>query len=128
MNPKFQTLVGLKAIAVLATIAVPTLVAAELRDSPPPVEIWVQDHHHFVPDTMTFGRAIRTFHVHAHAGRLLDVDGKVIPGHARPGEILLDGERAPWPRKLRDRDRIWVVNRPDRREPLARRVIHVRGR
>jgi peptidoglycan-N-acetylglucosamine deacetylase len=128
MNPKFRTLVGLKTIAVLATIAIPTIVAAELRDSTPPIEVWVRDHPHFVAKTTTFGQAIRTFHVHAHAGRLLDVEGKVIPGHARPGEVLLDGQKAPWARRLRDRDRIWVVNEPDRHEPLARRVIHVKGR
>jgi peptidoglycan-N-acetylglucosamine deacetylase len=128
MNPKFRTLVGLKTIAVLATLAVPTIVAAELHDSPPPVEVWVRNHPHFVPQTMTFGQAIRAFRVHAHAGRLLDVEGKVIPGHARPGEVLLNGQRLPWATRLHDRDRIWVVNEPDRREPLARRVIHVHGR
>src|SRR5207253_11244200 len=101
MNPKFRTLVGLKTIAVLATLAIPTIVAAELRDSTPPIEIWVRDHPHFVPKTMTFGQAIRAFHVPAHSARLLDVEGTAIPGHARPGEVLLDGQKGRWARRLR---------------------------
>src|SRR5467141_3969301 len=100
MKPRFHTVVGLKAIAVLAALAIPTVVAAELRDSPPPIEIWVRNQAHYVPRTTTFGQAIRAFHVHAHAGRLFDVEGKVIPGHARPGAVLLNGARAPWITRL----------------------------
>src|SRR5437588_722114 len=128
MNPRFHTQVGLKAIAVLITLAVPMAVSAGLRDWPRPSQVWVGNTPHFVPRTMTFGQAIKAFHVRAHSSRLLDVEGKAIPGHARPGEILLDGNQAPWRTVLRDRDRIWVVNRPDRTEPLARRVIHLHGR
>src|SRR2546423_10421832 len=105
MTPRFRTLVGLKTIAVLATLTIPTLVAAELRDSPPPVEVFVDGRAHFVSETMTFGQAIKAFRVHAHAGRLLDVEGRGIPGHARPGRVLLDGEEAPLRTEPQERER-----------------------
>ena len=128
MNPRFHTMVGLKAIGVIVALAIPTIAASELRDAPPPIQIWVRDQTRFVSPTLTFGEAIRAFRVHAHSGRLLDVDGRVIPGHLRPGKVLLNGDGVPWATELKDRDRIWTFDRPDRREALDRRVIHLKGR
>jgi peptidoglycan/xylan/chitin deacetylase (PgdA/CDA1 family) len=70
---------------------------------------------------------IKAFDVQARPGHLLDVDGRVIPGHDRPGRILLNGEQVPSTTRLHDRDRIWVVDQKDRKERRVYRVIRVHG-
>ncbi len=128
MNPRYGTLAGFKAMVVALAVAIPLIAASHLHDSVPPIEVWVGSHPHFVPRTATFGQVVRAFRIRARPGRLLDVEGTVIPGHDKPGRILLNGNESAPATRLHDRDRIWAVNEKDRREPLAYRVIHVPGR
>ena len=128
MNPRFPTLVGLKAIAVLVAVAIPLIVATHVGDLPPPVQIYILHRAESVPRSTTLGEALAAFRVRARSGNLLDVDGQVIREDAFPGSILLNGRAAPRSRRLHDGDRIRAISRPDRVEPLAHRVIHLRGR
>jgi peptidoglycan/xylan/chitin deacetylase (PgdA/CDA1 family) len=128
MNARVSTLFGLRAIAVLVALAVPFIGAAELSDLPPPIEVFVRNHQHFVPRTTTFGQAVEAYHVHARSGNLLDVDGNVIRDAAFPGRVVLNGDVVPPSTRLHDHDRIWVVNRSSQVEALARRVLTLRGR
>src|SRR2546428_8295095 len=112
MNP-FTTRAGFRVIVVLVAMAIPTIAAVEIHDPPPPIEVFVLNRPHFVPRSTTFGQALKAFHVKARDGRLLDVERKVLRWHAYLGEVLLNGQAVPWRTRLHDRDRIWVVNRPD---------------
>ncbi|MFN2545413.1 MAG: polysaccharide deacetylase family protein [Actinomycetota bacterium] len=128
MNRRFRSLFGLQALVALVAFAFPLVVATELHDSPPPIEIFIRMHPHFVDPGTTFGEVVDTFAVHARSGDLLDVEGKVLQPHAFPGQVLLNGRRVPHSKRLVDRDRIWVVSESDRREMVTRRVVHLRGR
>src|SRR5947208_7077714 len=128
MNPRFRSTLGIKAIAVVVALAIPLIASAELHDLPRPLQVFVEGRSHYVPPTATLAQVVRAYHVHARSGSLLDVDGRILRKDAFPGRILLDGEHAPRWRRLQDRDRIVVVNEPDRREPLARRNVHLSGR
>lgn len=57
------------------------------------------------------------------SGNLLDVDGALLRRGAVPGELLLNGAKAAGAARLRDGDRIAVVDGRDRREPLSRQVV-----
>jgi len=69
VNPRYHTRAGLKALVVAVAIAIPLLAAGQLHDSMPPIEVWVNDHPHFVPKVATFGQVVRTFHVTASRSR-----------------------------------------------------------
>jgi peptidoglycan/xylan/chitin deacetylase (PgdA/CDA1 family) len=127
VNPRFRAATGLKAIAVVVAIAIPLIAAGQLHDAPPPIQIWVGFHPHLVPRAATLGEVVRAFHVQAHSGQLLDVSGKPIPGHFRPGRILLNGHTARGGTRLHDQDQIWAANQRDHREPLERRRIELHG-
>ena len=128
MNPRFHSLVGLRALVVLAALAIPLVIASELGDVPPPIEIFVRMHPQFVERGTTFGEAVRAFHVHATSGDLLDVNGEVLQRLAFPGRVLLNGQEVPRSRVLRERDRIWLDNQHDRREAIVRTVTQLRDR
>jgi peptidoglycan-N-acetylglucosamine deacetylase len=81
---------------------------------------------HVVEGTTLAGAAAR-FGLHARAGDVLDVNGKVLHAGAVPGSFLVDGRPASAETRLRSGDRITVVDAHDRREPLVRRVVRVTG-
>lgn len=80
-----------------------------------------------VPKGTTLGQAAALFGLRPRAGDLFDVEGGLLRRGAVPGRLLLDGEPAPTETRLRDGDRISVVNGRDRREPLSRQVVRAAG-
>jgi peptidoglycan/xylan/chitin deacetylase (PgdA/CDA1 family) len=75
----------------------------------------------------TLRQAVARFQLRPRAGDLIDVRGHVLWRGAFAGRILLNGERAAPTTRLRRGDRIRVVDGHDRREPLRRQVVQVRG-
>jgi peptidoglycan/xylan/chitin deacetylase (PgdA/CDA1 family)/sulfur carrier protein ThiS len=75
----------------------------------------------------TLGDAINAFGLHPSAGRLLDVNGRVIRSNAYPGSIHVDGRPAAPGRVLLDGDRISVVDGQDRTEELSRSIVRLRS-
>jgi peptidoglycan/xylan/chitin deacetylase (PgdA/CDA1 family) len=61
------------------------------------------------------------------AGRLFDIDGKVIAGHNDPGALLLDGHPSSLEASLAPGDRIRVVDGQDRTEATATVRQHERS-
>jgi peptidoglycan/xylan/chitin deacetylase (PgdA/CDA1 family) len=75
----------------------------------------------------TLGQAAAQLPLRPRAGDLVDVEGRLLRRGAVPGALLLDRRRAAAETRLRDGDRLAVVAARDRREPLARQVVHVPG-
>jgi len=75
----------------------------------------------------TLRRAAALRRLRPRAGDFLDVGGGVLRGGAFRGKILLNGKAAAPRTRLRPGDRIRVVHGHDRREPLTREVVKVRG-
>jgi peptidoglycan/xylan/chitin deacetylase (PgdA/CDA1 family) len=75
----------------------------------------------------TLGDAIDAFALHPRAGRLLDVNGRVIRSNAFPGSIHVDGRPAAAGSALRDGDRISVVDGHDRTEELSHTIVRLRN-
>src|SRR5437763_6680221 len=75
----------------------------------------------------TVADAIRTFRLRPHAGRLLDVNGRVLRPAAFAGTILVDGRAASGPTSLQDGDRIAAVDGRDRTEQLERSIVRIRN-
>jgi peptidoglycan-N-acetylglucosamine deacetylase len=88
------------------------------RGVPPPVTISVrvQGATLQVLQGTTFGELIRLEGLRPKAGRLFDIDGKVIAGHTDPGALLLDGRPSSLKAPLAPGDRIRVVDGTDRTE------------
>jgi peptidoglycan/xylan/chitin deacetylase (PgdA/CDA1 family) len=75
----------------------------------------------------TLGDAIDAFALHPSAGRLLDVNGRVIRPNAYPGSIRLNGRPAATGSVLRAGDRISVVDGHDRTEELSHSIVRLRN-
>ena len=90
-----------------------------------PVSVRIGNRSVEVAAGATLVDAERDFRLKPHAGRLLDVDGRVLRSGAFAGRVLLNGRPAPGITTLRPGDRITVVEGIDRREALERTVVHV---
>ncbi len=119
---------AMRAGAITALLLVPTFVAVELHDRPPPVTIIVDGTPQYVRQHTTFGQALRQFNVRAEPGRLLDVEGDVIDRSADPGRLLLNGAPSPASTPLADGDQIVVVNGIDSTEGTRMVVVSLKGR
>jgi sulfur carrier protein ThiS len=80
-----------------------------------------------VPPGTTFGDLIRLQGLRPKAGRLFDLDGKVIAGHSNPGALLLDGHPSSLQAPLAPGDRIRVVDGTDRTEATTTVREHERS-
>src|SRR5215470_158157 len=81
------------AVAVLlAGTAVGAVVLRTHRDHPPsPLTLQIGDRSVSVAAGETLGDAIDAFALHPSAGRLLDVNGRVIRPSAFPGSVRVNG-------------------------------------
>lgn len=109
----------------VVAVAIPLVTAERARDLAPPIGVQVGHRVRYVPPDTTFGGVVRTFHLHAHTGALLDVEGIVLDPARFPGEILLNGSTALDSTRLSDGDVVRVVSRPDRTEETERTIIPV---
>jgi len=128
MNPRFRTFVGLQVFLAVVAFATPLVIATDLHDLPPPIEVFVKKQPHYVAPGTTFGRIVTGLGVTARSGDLLDVEGKVLVPEAFPGRILLNGRLAPTDARLSDGDHVRVVNHSNRVEPLAQEEVRLPGR
>jgi peptidoglycan-N-acetylglucosamine deacetylase len=118
-----------RVLALAAVGAVVVLVVALLlgRRGSGDLSLIVEGKSTQVAQGTTLGQAVSLFELRPRAGNLLDVEGQLLRRAAVPGRLLLDGDPAPAATPLGSGDRIRVVNGRDRREPLSRQVVHVRG-
>src|SRR5262249_3832658 len=75
----------------------------------------------------TLGDAIDAFALHPSAGRLLDVNGRVIRPNAFPGSVRVNGRPAAMGAVLRNGDRISVTAGHDRTEGLSHDIVRLRN-
>jgi peptidoglycan/xylan/chitin deacetylase (PgdA/CDA1 family) len=122
---RLRSLGRLQALAVVVALAFPLVTAERAQDLAPPIAVSVRDEVRYLPPDTTFGDVVRSFHLHAHTGALLDVDGGVLDAGRFPGRILLNGREATGPESLSDGDAIVVVSRPDRTEDTVRTVVTI---
>ncbi len=104
--------------------AIPLTVAAELGDPPAPILVTVDGVPTLVAHDATLGAVIDERSLRPAAGRLLDVDGRVLDRRADPGEIRLNGSPAGRRAPLEPGDEITVVDGRDRTEG-TRRVVEI---
>ena len=97
------------------------------NDPAPTMAIAVGGRTVRLPEGTTFRWAITQLGLEPARGNLVDVSGSVLQEAVVTGKILLNGERAAPATRLRQGDRIRVVDGHNRREPLAEEVIKVRG-
>src|SRR5215208_2066589 len=121
-----------KALLVVALAALASAAAAVGRppagpDAPPTVAIAVGGRTVRLLEGTTLRWAIAQLGLRPDAGNLVDVGGRILRTDAFAGEILLNGRRAAPRTRLRAGDRIRVVDGRDRREPLVRETVKVRG-
>jgi peptidoglycan-N-acetylglucosamine deacetylase len=119
-------------VLAVAVLLVGTGVGAALfathRDHrPPALTLHIGERSVSVAAGETLGEAIDAFALHPSAGRLLDVNGRVIRPNAFPGSIELNGRPAATGSVLRDGDRISVVDGHDRTEELAHSIVRLRN-
>ena len=69
-----------------------------------------------VPEGTNFGDLIHLEGLRPKQGRLLDVEGKALPGHNESGAVLLDGHLSSLKTPLAPGDRIRVIDGTDRTE------------
>ncbi len=93
----------------------------------PSTRVLVEGLEEELPRGTTLAQAIQRWKLRASAGDLLDLQGAVLRAGAFPGRILLNGRPAPGSTELADGDRIAIVPGRDRREPVERRVVRLRG-
>jgi len=93
----------------------------------PTVSVQVSNRRIDVAPGTTLADAERDFRLQPRAGRLLDVNGRVLRPDVFAGRVLLDGRATPGSTTLRPGDRITVVDGLDRSEALERTIVHVRG-
>lgn len=111
-------LLGVALALVVSTLALPTPDAAL-------VTVTVgSEAHHVAPGT-TLGRLLRDLGVRPSAGRLLDVEGRVLERNTVPGTIHVNGLQASLSVTLHDGDRVLVVDGADRTEGTVRVVTPV---
>jgi peptidoglycan/xylan/chitin deacetylase (PgdA/CDA1 family) len=94
VSPHARASVLFRAALVGMVLLAPVLVAAELSDGPPPIQIVVNERTVAIAPDTTFGGAVRAFALRAAPGKLLAVDGAVLDRHADPGHLLLNGSPA----------------------------------
>lgn len=94
----------------------------------PPISLTVAGVAHQVEPGTTFGDLIRALHLHARAGRLLSVSGRVLDPRMDPGQILLNGVPGVRPTALLYGDTVTVVDGTDTTEGTERRSRVLRGR
>ena len=116
--------VTLAALA-LAAVAVARPPAGD--DPAPTVTVAVGGRTVRLPEGTTLRWAIAQLGLQPERGNLVDVGGRVLRPAVVTGEILLNGERVAPATRLRQGDRIRVVDGRDLREPLAREIVKVRG-
>jgi peptidoglycan/xylan/chitin deacetylase (PgdA/CDA1 family) len=80
-----------------------------------------------VPKGTTLGQAAALLGLRPAAGDLLDVEGKLLRRGAVPGRLLLDARSVRAETRLRNGDRISLVNGRDRREPRSRQLVQIKG-
>jgi peptidoglycan-N-acetylglucosamine deacetylase len=80
-----------------------------------------------VPKGTTLAGGAALFSLRPRAGDLKDVQGHILRTAVYPGWSLLNGRRAPAATRLRDGDRIDLVDGRDRTEPLERQTVRVPG-
>ncbi len=117
-------MLALAVTGVLIALAVALLVA---RRGSGDLSIIVAGKGEKVAAGTTLGQAVSLFGLRPRAGNLLDVEGQLLRRGAVRGRVLLDGDPAPADTRLRNGDRIRIVDGRDRREPLSRQVVRVRG-
>jgi peptidoglycan/xylan/chitin deacetylase (PgdA/CDA1 family) len=86
----------------------------------PKIELQVAGRPRWVPLGWRLSDAIRQFKLRAPAGNLTAVDGATLRQGAFPGEVLLNGEAAPYGTLLEAGAIISLRPGPDRVEPLDR--------
>lgn len=124
MSHTAKGIVALAAAGALVALAVTLLVS---RRGSGELSLTVAGKPEQVAKGTRFGQAVLLFGLRPRAGNLLDVEGKLLRRGAVPGRVLLDGDAAPADTPLRSGDRIRVVDGGDRREPLSRQLVRVRG-
>jgi peptidoglycan/xylan/chitin deacetylase (PgdA/CDA1 family) len=87
---------------------------------PPPVSVTVDGAAHSVDPGTTFGELIQDLDLHAAAGRLLSVTGRVLEPRRDPGRILLNGAEDPRSTALHTGDAVTVVDGTDTTEGTKR--------
>lgn len=116
MSPRARSSVLLRAALVGVVLLAPVLVAAELSDGPPPIQITVNHRPVAIARDTTFGGAVRQLELRAVPGKLLAVDGAILDRRADPGHLLLNGSPAALSTPLADGDSIRVQDGTDRVE------------
>jgi peptidoglycan/xylan/chitin deacetylase (PgdA/CDA1 family) len=116
VSPHAHASVLLRAALVGVILLAPVLVAAELSEGPPPIQIVVNDRTVVVAPHTTFGGAVRELALRAVPGKLLAVDGAVLDRRADPGYLLLNGSAAARSTLLAAGDSIRVEDGTDRVE------------
>lgn len=119
-----------RALAVTLALLLAAALAAGLSRrllSEDTVTVQVRGLERELPRGTTFAEAVARLELRAPAGDLLDVQGAILRAGAFPGRILLNGRAAPGSAELAEGDRIAVVAGRDRREPVQRLVVRVRG-
>jgi peptidoglycan/xylan/chitin deacetylase (PgdA/CDA1 family) len=116
------------AVVLLAGTAALALLLLSHRDhGPSSLTLQVGKRSVTVAAGATLGDAIDAFALHPRAGRLLDVNGRVIRADAVPGSIRVDGRAVAAGSILRDGDHISVVNGHDRTEELSHSIVRLRN-
>ena len=118
---------ALFAVALIALAAAAAAVGRPPADPDANVAIAVGGRTVRLPEGTTLRWAVAQLGLRPEAGNLVDVAGRILRVGVFPGEILLNGERAAPRTRLRAGDRIRVVDGRDRREPLTRQTVKIRG-
>jgi peptidoglycan/xylan/chitin deacetylase (PgdA/CDA1 family) len=122
---------ALLVIALLAAVAAAAGAAVgrshQRREPTPQVAVTVAGRSVQFPVGTRLRRAAALLRLRPRDGDLVDVGGRVLRRGAFGGKILLNGDRVASTTRLRPGDRIRLVNGRDRREPLTREVVKVRG-
>ena len=91
------------------------------------MSVTIAGRHEHVHIGTTLGEVATRFQVRPAAGSLLDVQGNVLRRGAFPGRLLIDGRPASTSTRLSNGDRVGGRRGRDRREPLRRELLPVRG-
>ena len=118
---------ALLVVALAALAAAATAVGRPPADPDGNVAIAVGGRTVRLPEGTTLRWAVAQLGLRPDVGNLVDVGGRILRVGVSPGAILLNGERAAPKTRLRAGDRIRVVDGRDRREPLVRETVRIRG-
>jgi peptidoglycan/xylan/chitin deacetylase (PgdA/CDA1 family) len=129
MTRRFRSLLALEIAVVVTAFALPLIVAADIKEMPPPVQISLAGKGAILVDAgTTLGELLKGLGLKPKSGNLLDVEGKILQRRAYPGSVTVNGQRVPRRTVLRQGDRILVVSQKNRTEPLLRQVVKLPGR